>query len=153
MKQKTIMLVAHARFCFLYTIWKRNSSNYQEILCILWPWVCQNIVSTFSSVQSLSCVWLCDPMDPTPGFPVHHQLTPEAYLNSCPLSRWWHPTISSSVVPFSFLLRSFPASGFFSMSQSALCIRWPTYWSFSFSISPSSEYSGLISFRMGWFDD
>ena len=108
---------------------------------------------TKDSVQSLSCVWLCDPMDPTPGFPVHHQLTPEAYLNSCPLSRWWHPTISSSVVPFSFLLRSFPASGFFSMSQSALCIRWPTYWSFSFSISPSSEYSGLISFRMGWFDD
>ena len=117
MKQKTIMLVAHARFCFLYTIWKRNSSNYQEILCILWPWVCQNIVSTFSSVQSLSCVWLCDPMDPTPGFPVHHQLTPEAYLNSCPLSRWWHPTISSSVVPFSPCLQSFPASGSFPMSQ------------------------------------
>ena len=58
--------------------------------------------------------------------------------------------ISSSVVPFSHL-HSFPASGFFS-SESVLRIRWPKYWSFSFSISPSSEYSGLISFRMDWLD-
>ena len=70
--------------------------------------------------------------------------------NSCPLSQWCHPTISSSVVPFS-CLHSFPASGFFS-NESVLCIRWPKYWSFSFSISPSSEYSGLISLRIDWFD-
>ena len=75
--------------------------------------------------------------------------TPGVYSNSCPLSRWCHPTISSSVVPFSSCPQSFPASGPFPMSQ--LCIRWPKYWSFNFNISPSNEYSGLISFRMDWF--
>ena len=77
--------------------------------------------------------------------------TPEVSSNSCPLSQWWHPTISSSVVPFSSLPQSFPASGAFS-NESVLCIRWPKYWSFSFSISPSNEYSGLISFSMDWLD-
>ena len=57
---------------------------------------------------------------------------------------------SSCVVPFSSCLQSFPASGSF-FNESALHIRWPKYWSFSFSISPSNEYSGLISFRMDWF--
>ena len=69
--------------------------------------------------------------------------------NSCPLSRC-HPTISSSAT-LSFCLQSFPASGDFS-SELALPIRWPKYWSFNFSISPSSETSGLISFRVDWFD-
>ena len=69
--------------------------------------------------------------------------------NSCSLSQWCHSTISSSVAPFTFCPQSLPASGSFPMS---LCIRWPKYWSFSFSISPSNEYSGLISFRMNWFD-
>ena len=77
--------------------------------------------------------------------------TPKSCSNSCPLSQWCHPTISSSVVPFSSRLQSFPASGSFS-SESVLCIRWPKYWSFNISISPSNEYSGLISFRMDWFD-
>ena len=77
--------------------------------------------------------------------------TPRAYSNSCPSSQWCHPTISSSVVPFSSRLPSFPASGSFQMS-SVLHIRWPKYWSFSFSISPSNECSGLISFRMDWLD-
>ena len=75
--------------------------------------------------------------------------TPRVYANSYPLSRWCHPAISSSVIPFSSCLQSFPASGSFQMSQSALCIRWPKYWSFSFNISPSNEHSGLISFRDG----
>ena len=67
-------------------------------------------------VQSLSCVPLCDPMDcSTPGFLVHHQ--PRTCSNSCPLSWWCHPTISSSVTPFSSRLQSFPASGSFQMSQ------------------------------------
>ena len=70
--------------------------------------------------------------------------------NSCPLSRWCHPTISSSVAPFSSYPQSFPASG--SFQWVTLHIRWPKYWSFSFSISPSNAYSGLISFRMDWFD-
>ena len=75
--------------------------------------------------------------------------TPGVYSNSCPLSQWCHPTISSSVIPFSSCFQSFPASGSFQMSP-FLHIRWPKYWSFSFSISPSNEYSGLISFRMDW---
>ena len=57
----------------------------------------------------------------------------------------------SSVVPFSSCPQSLPASGFFP-NESALCIRWPKYWSFSFSISPSNEHPGLISFRMAWLD-
>ena len=77
--------------------------------------------------------------------------TPRVYPNSCPLSRWCHPTISSSVIPFSSHSQSFPESGSFPMSQ-FFCIRWPKYWSFSFSISPSNEYSGLISFRVDWVD-
>ena len=63
---------------------------------------------------------------------------------------WWcHPTISSSVVPFSSCLRLSQHQGFFP-SEPALHIRWPKYW--SFIISPSNEYSGLISFRIDWFD-
>ena len=76
--------------------------------------------------------------------------TPGACSNSCPSSQW-HPNISSSVVPFSSCLQSFPSSGFFS-NESVLHIRWPKYWSFSFSISPSHEYSGLISFQIDWVD-
>ena len=66
--------------------------------------------------------------------------------NSCPLSQWCHSTISSSAVPFSSSLQFFLASG------SALYISWPKYWSFSFSISFSNEYTGLTSFRMEWLD-
>ena len=69
--------------------------------------------------------------------------------NSCPLSWWCYLTISSSAALF-FCLQSFPASVF--SNELALCIRWPKYWSFSLSISLSSEYSGLISFRIDWID-
>ena len=72
--------------------------------------------------------------------------SPRACSNSCPSSQSRHPTISSSVIPFS-CLQSFPTLGLFSNS-SALGIMWPKYWSFSFSISPSNEYSVLISFRV-----
>ena len=80
-------------------------------------------------------------------------LSPGVCSSSCPLSRLCYLTISSSAAFFSFCLQSFPASGSFPMSQVfsnelAFCIRWPKYWSFSFSISPSSEYSRLISFRI-----
>ena len=78
-------------------------------------------------------------------------LSPRVCSNSCPFSWWYHPTISSSVTPFSSCPQSFPASGYF-YSESALHIRWPKYWSFSLSISLSSEYSGLISFRIDSFD-
>ena len=77
--------------------------------------------------------------------------SPGVCPNSCPLHSWCHATIPSSVALLSFCLQSFPTSGFFPMSQ-FFPIRWPKYWSFSFSISPSNEYSGLISFRIDWFD-
>ena len=77
--------------------------------------------------------------------------TPRAWSNSHPSSQWCDTTISFSVVPFSSFLQSFPASGYFP-SDSVLHIRWPKYWSFNFSVSPSNEYSGLISFMMDWLD-
>ena len=76
--------------------------------------------------------------------------TPWVYSNSCPLSWWCHLTVSSSIVPFFSCLQSFPASVF--SNESLLLIRCPKYWSFSFSISPSKEYSGLIFFRTDWID-
>ena len=78
--------------------------------------------------------------------------TPGVYSNSCPLSQWYHPTTSSTVIPVSSRLRSVPASGSFPMSQLFTSKNWPKNWSFSFNISPSNEYSGLISFRMDWLD-
>ena len=76
--------------------------------------------------------------------------TPGVYSNSCSSSQWWHPTISSSVIPFFSSLQSFPASGSFPMSQFFASVA-PSI-SFSFSISPSNEYLGQISFRMDWLD-
>ena len=86
----------------------------------------------------------------TPGLPVDTSPTPGIYSNSYPSSWWCHPAISSSVVPFSSCPQSLPASGSFPVSQ--LHMRWPKYWNFSFSISPSNEHLGLISFRMDWLD-
>ena len=76
--------------------------------------------------------------------------TPGACSHSCPPSWCCHPTISSSAITFYSCLQSFPVPG--SSNKSGLRIRWPNYWSFSFSISPSNEYSGLISIRIDWFD-
>ena len=75
--------------------------------------------------------------------------TPRTCSNSCPSSRWCHPTISSSVVPFSSCLLYYQALGSF---QSVLPSGRQSTWSFSFSISPSTEYSVLISFRIDWFE-
>ena len=103
----------------------------------------------FSSVTQL-CPTLCDPMDcSTPGFPVHRQLPELAqtliHQVSMPSNHFilCHPCL--------LLPSIFPSVRVFS-SESVLAIRWPKYWSFTFSISLSSEYSGLISFRMDWLD-
>ena len=77
--------------------------------------------------------------------------SPRVCSKSCPLSQWCRPTISSPVTPFSSCPQSFLASVSFPVSQ-LFTIRWPKFWSFSFSISPSNEYSGFISFRMDWFN-
>ena len=76
--------------------------------------------------------------------------TPGVHSDSCPSSQWCHPAISSSVVPFSSCPRSHSASVF--SSESTLCMRCPKYWNFSFSIIPSKEIPGVISFRIDWLD-
>ena len=111
-------------------VWAPSFANYQPSL---------------SLVQSLSCVWLCDPMDcSTPGVPEFTQTPVHQVSDAIQTS---HPLSSPSPPMFSLSQHQ----GLFS-SESLLCIRWPMYWRFSFSISPSNEYLGLISFRMDWLD-
>ena len=78
-------------------------------------------------------------------------LSPRVCSSLYPFSWWCCLTVSSSASLFSFLPPVFPSIRVFS-SESFVRIRWPKYWSFSFSINPSNEYSGLISYRMDWFD-
>ena len=104
----------------------------------------------FSSVVQ-SCPTLCDPHGLKHTRLPCSSSTPRACSDLCPSSRWCHPTTSYSVVPFSSRLQSFPASWSFPRSQ-FFTSDGQSYWSFSFSISPSNEYSGLISFRMVWLD-
>ena len=103
----------------------------------------------FSSVAQL-CLTLCDPMNlSTPGFPVFHRLPELAQLMSI---KSVMPSKNLILCcPLLLLPSIFPSIRVFS-SESDLCIRWPKYWSFSFNISPSNEYPGLISFRMDWLD-
>ena len=132
-------------FCFLY---KNKLALDVSWWSARWEFLMDCISVQFSSVTQ-SCPTLCDPMDcSTPGLPVHHQLTeftqthvhesvmPSNYLILC------HPLLLPSV---------FPSIKVFS-NESVAHIRWPKDRSFSFNISPSNEYSGLISFRMDWLD-
>ena len=104
----------------------------------------------FSSVQLLSCVWLCDLMDCSkPGLPVHQQL-PEFTQTHV---HW----VGDAIQPSHPLLSPSPPTFHLSQHQGLFkwvssYIMWPKDWSFSLSISRSSEYSGLISFRMDWLD-
>ena len=75
-------------------------------------------------------------------------LFPRVYSDSCPLCQWWHPTILCGPL----LLPSLFSSIRVFSNESAVCISWPKYWSFSFIIIPSSEYSRFISFRIDWLD-
>ena len=107
----------------------------------------------FSSVQfssvTQSCPTLCDPMNhSTPGLPVHHQLPEFTQTHVHRVSdaiQPSHPLLSPSPPAPNPPIRVFS-------NESTLCMRWPKYWSFSFSISPSIEIPGLISFRMDWLD-
>ena len=112
-------------------------------ICILYFNVC-HICMYISAQFTQACPTLCDPMDRSmPGFPVHHQLPESTQTHVHRVS--CHPTISTLLL----LPSIFPSITVFS-NESVLRIRRPKHWSFSLSISPSNEYSGLISFRMDW---
>ena len=111
----------------------------------------------FSSIQfssvAQSCLTLCIPMDCSmPVLLVHHQLPESTHTHVYWVGDAIHSTISSSVVPTSSRLQTFPASGSFKWIESVFHIRRPKYWNFSFSMSPSNECSGMIFFRMDWLD-
>ena len=146
--QGKFLLRPHALTCkWLPTCW-----------ILPWPflWTCSLQMSLFFIKDfcclllfiANSCPILHDLMDYSmPGFPVLHRLPEFAQVHVCLISdaiQQSHPLLLTC-------LQSFPASGFFS-NESAVLIRVPKYWSFSFSISPSSEYSVLISFKIDWFD-
>ena len=111
---------------------------------------CQNYITIYCCSVTQSCPTLCDTMDcSTPVFPVLRYL-----LNFAQTHAHWVNDASKQLIfcfPLFLLPSIFPGIRVFS-SDSALQIRWPNYWSFSFSISPSNEYSGLVAFRMDWFD-
>ena len=103
----------------------------------------------FSSVTQ-SCPTLCDPMNRrTPGLPVHHHLPEFTQTHAHQVSDAIQPSHPLSSL---LLLHPIPPSIRVFSNESTLCMRWPKYWSFSFSISPSNEHPRLISFRMDWLD-
>ena len=111
----------------------------------------KNLLQQLCRINGLCCCSVAQ-LCPTlwPHGLKHGRLTcpspsPRACSNSCPFSQWCYPAISSSDIPFSSCPLIFPSTRVFS-KESDLCIRWPKYWNFSFSISSSKEYSGLISF-------
>ena len=121
------------------TSWSRKSPGGRD-----------NVPLIFCRSDAKSCLTVCDPINySTPGFPVLHYLPELLKLMSIELR--CHPTILSTVIPFSSHLQSFPASESFPISQ-LLTSGSQKYWSFSFSISPSSENLGVISFGIDWFD-
>ena len=130
------MLKYMVRFYYIlyWSIWKTNIQNYL-VLSSMKYWLSSLAREALSSVQ-FSHSTMCDSLQPHESQharPPCPSPTSGVQSNSCPLSQWCHPAISSSVVPFS----SCP---------------WPKYWRLSFSVTPSNEHPGLISFRMDWLD-
>ena len=126
--------------------------------CLAWadplshlnPARCLHIYSVQFSSVTQSCLTLCNPMNhSSPGLPVHHQL-PEYTQNHA-------HRVDDAIQPSHSLLSPSPPALSLSRimvfsNESAICIRWSKYWSFSFNISPSNEHPGLISFRMEWLE-
>ena len=129
---KTILFFIHLTW---FWIWWQSHSGKNSLYVVV--------------VQSLSLAWIfVTPMD-TPGFPVLHHLPEVLKLMSIEsVMSSNHPVLCRPLL----LLPSIFLSIRVISKKSALCIRWPKYWNFNFSISPSKEYSGLISFRIDWFD-
>ena len=122
---------------------KLSSSISVNILFYRIGLYCESIILIKTKQKSLqfSCSVVSDSLRPHESQhtrPPCPSPTPGVYPNSCPSSQWCHPAISSSIPP---------SIGVFS-NESTLCMRWPKYWSFSFSISPSNEHPGLIFFRL-----
>ena len=129
---------------------KRNFKNSQSThkYCVVTLWSIN--LTRLTSIQFSSVAQSCRTLVTT--WTAAYQASPSipnarVHSNSCPLSRWCHQTICRALL----LLSIFPSSRVFS-NESVLHIRWPKCWHFSFNISPSNEYSGLIFFRMGWLD-
>ena len=138
---------------YLYALWDDHHDNLINLITArsykvfsLW---CELLRSVLFSSVTQSFPTLCDPVNcSTPGLPVHHSL-PELTQTHV---HWVCDAIQHLILCHPFLLPLiFPSIRVFS-DESFICIKWPKYWSFSFSISPSNEYSGLISFRMDWLD-
>ena len=127
-----------------YTFFSNAHGTFSRIDCVLGHKSVQ-----FSSVAQ-SCPTLCDPMNrSTPGLPVRHQLLEFTQTHVHPVGdaiQPPHPRSSPSPLP------PIPPSIRAFSNESTLPMRWPKYWSFNFSIIPSKEHPGLISFRMDWLD-
>ena len=115
-------LLLNSLFCFIDLCF----CFYANIILFSWQELCHTVCN-----QEVWCLQLC--------------------LSSCPVNQWWHPTHLIFCCHLLFLPSIFPSIRDFSI-ELVVYIRWPKYWSFSFSISPSKEYSGLISFKSYWFD-
>ena len=126
-----------------------KSENIINILKsnFIWAWLSGSLRNLFcrSVVSDSATPWMQHVRLPRPS------LFPGVYSNSCPLSWWCHLNHLIFCPPLLLLPSIFPSIRVFS-SDSAHCIRWPKHWSFSCNISPSNEYSGLISFRIDWLD-
>ena len=122
--------------------------GWQANAALQWQVSAYSLASCCSVTQL--CPTLCDPMDcSTPGFPVLHCLPEFVHLMSVESMMPSNHLVLRH--PLLLLPSIFPSIRVFS-NESTLRIRWPNYWNFNFSISPSKEYSGLISFRIDWFD-
>ena len=143
----------------IYLMWKfhfRRHSGIEGCLLFILSSFLNAVLKylhRFSSVQSLSRVWLFA----TLWIAACQASLSIVHSNSCPSSWWCHPAISSSVVPFSSclflpLFLEISSSMRVFSNESTLHMKWPKYWSLSCSIIPSKEHPGLISFRMDWLD-
>ena len=133
-----------------FNLFNKTIVNFPCWLC--WICGCRNLWILYFcfSVTDL-CQTLCKSMYCSmPGFPVLHYLPELAQIHVYWV--WCHQwSFPLSCYPLLLLPSIFPSIRVFS-NESAVCIRWPKFWSFGFSISPSNDYSGLISFRIDWFD-
>ena len=127
-----------------HMISKLCSGNFASWILILLIPLLVVVVQLLSCIRFFATPWTAACQPPCPS------LSPRICSNSSPLSQQCYLIISFSATPFSFCLQSFLAWVF--SNEAALSSRWPKYWGFSFSISPSNEYSELIFFGINWFD-